>query len=942
MTSHWRWLLTVTIFLALPFLVFFVAISRIWDGMEEEDGIRHRKVLTTRSVLLAARLEVPNWFRHRLRRAGRVLAQPHRSGAAIQEGLARLFPPSLGPHLSVWAFDTSGTVVFSTRPDRAPGPETDLFQFLSGYLQTGPAVLLGETGRWERVARFLGVPPDGRPFLRQPAVNSPSGMWFDWPGSSGMLVARGGGVILTGVIHPQRGARAIVDGWGLHSFKQRNRNRLLSAGVIPSFPSGDLTGLPASVRAACLDFLLTGARTFASADDLVALFSRDDGSLLWVQRPMPRGRFGRFRELLFGSGLLLVFSLSLQIWRVLNGLDPFWASLQHQLPVLFLFVTAIPVTLTVLFGGEWIFRKASQAAVTLDHQVRSHLVAIDREIAGYGIRLPAGPGATTVGGRPSSGEIQVLASIRQHLGATTVMWQSGSTTTALGALPETFLRRGIHHGEPGPGPGPDSGAEALRHVCRARQLRTGLLTGHWVAGPCAMRETSVSRRHPWRQGGTSDVVSVGPHPVFPEGVWTFHWEPEAWARRHLARQIARLWRSIPRLSLVAYHRDSGGLLDFRQPAARSIPETLLRRLGESLLETGVGEARELRIGSRRWLLIGEPGRRHDKMAFIAILPRDVPREMVHGQLLSFRAVHALPLLLAILLGLLTGRRFLSPVRSLLTGLEAIRQRVFTFRLQAGHGEEFDTLAATFNSVMESLADLESGRIVQTSLLPARNLRAGPFSAFGQTRFATELTGDVLAVGQTPSGSLSLFIGDMAGHGVGAALGMAMAKGIICREMAAGTAPDGIMAVLHAVLGQFLRGRRMLTCCLVTVDPDQNRVAVLNAGHPSPVLYLPGEAPAPMPMPSLPLGEVRRLRLAEREFPMPAGSRLLLYTNGMFEIQCGGKPLGLPALVQLGASCSPTDPVAACSDLLTAVLTQPGIENQTDDMTVLFLLRGDDR
>ncbi len=321
MTPHWRWLLSVTVFLALPFLLFFAAINRIWDGMEEEDGIRHQKVLTTRSVLLAGRLEVRNWFRHRLRRAGGVLAQPHPHGTAIREGLARLFPPCLGPHLSVWAFDQSGTVVFSTRPDRTPAPETDLFRFLSKYLQTGGAVLLGEPGLWERVARFLGVPPDGGPFLRRPAVDSPSGMWFDWPGSAGMLVARGGGVILAGVIHPRRGAEAIVERWGLHSFK--HRNRLLSAGVIPSFPSCDLTGLPAPVQAACLDFLQTGARTYSSANDLVALFPRDDASLLWVHRPIPRGRFARFRQILFASGLLLVFSLSLQVWRVMNGLDPF-------------------------------------------------------------------------------------------------------------------------------------------------------------------------------------------------------------------------------------------------------------------------------------------------------------------------------------------------------------------------------------------------------------------------------------------------------------------------------------------------------------------------------------------------------------------------------------------------------------------------------------------
>ena len=74
------------------------------------------------------------------------------------------------------------------------------------------------------------------------------------------------------------------------------------------------------------------------------------------------------------------------------------------------------------------------------------------------------------------------------------------------------------------------GCEHLRREFRrADPGGRGIYWDHarvWVDGPLAVRETGVPRRHPWRQGGTSDLVSVGPFAVRETGV----------SRRHPWRQ----------------------------------------------------------------------------------------------------------------------------------------------------------------------------------------------------------------------------------------------------------------------------------------------------------------------------------------------------------------------------------------------------------------------
>ncbi|MBT2478506.1 serine/threonine-protein phosphatase [Streptomyces sp. ISL-94] len=154
-------------------------------------------------------------------------------------------------------------------------------------------------------------------------------------------------------------------------------------------------------------------------------------------------------------------------------------------------------------------------------------------------------------------------------------------------------------------------------------------------------------------------------------------------------------------------------------------------------------------------------------------------------------------------------------------------------------------------------------------------------------------GDLYAVQDTPYG-IRLAVGDVRGKGLGAVEAVAVVLGAF-RE-AAETEPtlEAVAQRLERALAREGTRRDGLdavegftTCVLGEVPPGAGVLRLLNRGHPEPLLlYADGElavlAPAEYALP-LGMGELGggRPDLAE-EWDFPAGTTLLLYTDGLTE------------------------------------------------------------
>ncbi len=202
-----------------------------------------------------------------------------------------------------------------------------------------------------------------------------------------------------------------------------------------------------------------------------------------------------------------------------------------------------------------------------------------------------------------------------------------------------------------------------------------------------------------------------------------------------------------------------------------------------------------------------------------------------------------------------------------------------------------------NALMEE--DLDMARELQIAFLPHHfpTLPRGVPLADSAVKFhsiyhpTSMVSGDFFNIVRVSETSVGVFICDVMGHGVRAALVTAMMRAL--EEQLADAAGDP--GVLLTEMNRALRGiLRQLdttlftTACYVIVDVARERLMFANAGHPSPLLVR--GATGEIEVVSAPrtagpaLGLFEDVHYLTREYPVAAGDLVLAFTDGLFEVE----------------------------------------------------------
>jgi anti-sigma regulatory factor (Ser/Thr protein kinase) len=171
---------------------------------------------------------------------------------------------------------------------------------------------------------------------------------------------------------------------------------------------------------------------------------------------------------------------------------------------------------------------------------------------------------------------------------------------------------------------------------------------------------------------------------------------------------------------------------------------------------------------------------------------------------------------------------------------------------------------------------------------------------------------------------------VSGHGIGAAAVMSQVRAGLSAYLAEGHPPARALQLTSALTAA-LPAETMVTVCCAVVDPAAGTVEYANAGHPPPLVRSPGGGIAFLNAvlgPPLGIGEAKAPAMTR--VPFPAGSTLLLYTDGLVERRGESLDHGLGRLARRLAGCS--GPLDETADALLA-LTAPAAE---DDVTILLL------
>jgi anti-sigma regulatory factor (Ser/Thr protein kinase)/putative methionine-R-sulfoxide reductase with GAF domain len=200
----------------------------------------------------------------------------------------------------------------------------------------------------------------------------------------------------------------------------------------------------------------------------------------------------------------------------------------------------------------------------------------------------------------------------------------------------------------------------------------------------------------------------------------------------------------------------------------------------------------------------------------------------------------------------------------------------------------------------------------------------------------EIGGDWYDVFLSPSGWLCVVMGDVAGRGLGTAAMMGQLRSALRAHALHESDPAEVLDRLDQQALHF-NYDAMATVQLAVFEPSFERMHLSSAGHPPPVLAVPGQPAAVVDMPNdHPVGVCGGLRRRVTTVNVPPGALLCFYTDGLVERRDASLEVGLKRLYET-IDAGPVESV--CSNVMGQLI---GDDPPGDDVAVLVLRRADSR
>jgi phosphoserine phosphatase RsbU/P len=223
--------------------------------------------------------------------------------------------------------------------------------------------------------------------------------------------------------------------------------------------------------------------------------------------------------------------------------------------------------------------------------------------------------------------------------------------------------------------------------------------------------------------------------------------------------------------------------------------------------------------------------------------------------------------------------------------------------------------------------------VQRGFLPSESPQLPDYDFFEFYEPASALGGDYYDYVKMPGGRLAVVLGDVSGKGISASLLMAKLSAEARFCLISEATPAAAIGRLNRIFCGSGWEDRFVTLVLAVLDPSDNKVTLVNAGHMPPILRHRKNAVEPLgeEISNLPLGVDHDTRYEQGVYPLSAGDSLTLYTDGITEaMNAAGDLYGQDRLMkQLASEVAGVN--ALGRQLLDDVKKFVGNRSQSDDM-----------
>lgn len=176
-------------------------------------------------------------------------------------------------------------------------------------------------------------------------------------------------------------------------------------------------------------------------------------------------------------------------------------------------------------------------------------------------------------------------------------------------------------------------------------------------------------------------------------------------------------------------------------------------------------------------------------------------------------------------------------------------------------------------------ELEEARVIQSVMLPAHPLRTAGVTISHAFQPVTEVGGDYLDYFKLSDETIGLYVGDVSGKGLPAALYAALAVGTLRGIHKTGMEPERVLSLLNERL--LLRGisGRHSAIQYALFHPTTARMRIVSAGMPGPLLLRGGDSRL-LQIAGLPPGFFSAATYEELSLQLEPGDSLLFFTDGL--------------------------------------------------------------
>jgi serine phosphatase RsbU (regulator of sigma subunit) len=229
--------------------------------------------------------------------------------------------------------------------------------------------------------------------------------------------------------------------------------------------------------------------------------------------------------------------------------------------------------------------------------------------------------------------------------------------------------------------------------------------------------------------------------------------------------------------------------------------------------------------------------------------------------------------------------------------------------------------------------------VQARLLPATFPRIPGYDLAGSSIPCSRVGGDYFDFIPRPDGDLHLAVGDVAGHGIPAALLMSALRALVRTHVRFGASLVQLAKTLNRQVPESMAGAAFVTAFVGALSPETGTLSYVNCGHAPPLLVRANgmveslEAGGPL------LGVMEDARFEVGRVELAPGDVLALHTDGLVEVHDGSgrwhDTHRLSTLVSQLRSCRADDMVHR---IVGAAREFAGAMDFEDDVTLVIVKR----